>query len=723
MRAEDLRFTLDEARTFLIGAIGKEIQEEWVQRLQERVAGWAAGLRFASVLLRERASGAQILERLVTQEDRHLTAYLMDEVLSQKSPAVQNFMLKTAFLERFSAGSCDAILDLRDGENSYAILDELVRDDLLSIERTGQERWYTYMDLLGEFLRARALALYNTEQIAQIHQRASAWFVKHGLITEAIRHSIAAGDLDGAARLVGENIEEAFDHEVVRPLIEAWLGLFPEEMLDQHPELIIARAMLLGMEMRIGALPPLLARAEQLIGGATELTPAARNRILGHIAQQRIFLAYFTNDGARALEIDSHNQQNLPRASGFDRGNNLMFRAWAYQMVGESELAFRLLTDAMRQDGSLSTPFALRLMLGFVTLYLNNADLMNLEQTGLNLLRFGTGYSNLNVGWTNYFLGLVNYEWNQLEAAAQYFSVAAELRYQGNLKAGHEGLAWLAQTQQAQGLSEAARATMQDLLSFTSQTHSGALQLDADAYRARLAMMQGNVDAALRWAQTLGFNPRPHMLFEVEPYLTRLRILLASRKREYFQTVLDETNALLTHAQATHNTRRLIQFYTLQAMARNALGNRVLALDSLEQAITLAEPGRLLRTFIDLEPDIAGLLNQIATRSKTSQYIHRILAAGAFHQKGQLFQGMEGDQSSRLIEPLTVRELQIMQCLAGQMSNKEIAQKLVISPFTVKSHIDHIRQKLAVSTRQEAVRVALSYGIIELPANSSAFTL
>lgn len=716
LHARDLLFTLDETRAYFKLAVAPGLDEELVQRLHQRIEGWAVGLRFASLLLREGASAPEAVERLITQNDRHMMDYLLDEVLAQQTPQVREFLLKTSLVERFTARLCDAILDFADGESSYAIVDELVRDDLLHLERDENDKWYKYVDLFREFLRAVAMARYSRETIGEVHRRASCWFHEQGLIADAIRHAITAGDLKRAAQMVGENIHAALDRPPARPQIESWLALFPAAMLDKRVELVLARVWLLSIALQLAAIPPLLAQAEQLLDAETDIEPAARRRMMGEIAYHRMFIAYFTNNASQVLELACENFEILKSGSGFARGSGLYLEALSYQMVGKTETGLQRLAEAQQNEASASPEFTTRLLIGFGMIYLNNADLHSVAKISATLLRLGEGQRFLSTTAAHYGLGLAHYERNQLEVAAQHFAAAAELSYTGNLKVGQESFAWLALTQQQQGASAAANATLQKLLAFTDATRDGALLFAAEGYRARLALLQGNLEEALHWAQGVALNPRPHMLFDAEANLTRLRILLASRKPAHLRTMLEETDALLSTAQSLHNPRRTIQFYALQALGRDALGSRNLALESLEQAITLAEPSGLLRTFLDLGPAMARLLNLLAGQSKCRAYVNRILAAGAPSKAGRAKLGSPHDDPAQLIEPLTMRELEVLQGLAQRQTNKEIAQRLVISVHTVNAHIDHIYQKLGVNDRQRAVQSALAYGIIDLPS-------
>lgn len=718
LRARDLRFSLEEARTFLKQVVGAQLPNDAVRQIQDRTEGWAAALRFASLLLREGSKVPEVIERLVSHPERPLIEYLLDEVMANLRPSAQDLLLKTSLFDQFSIGLCDAVLNRQKSEDGLALVDDLVKNETLTVVQGDVEPWYHCHQLFQAYLQSRAQARYDAATIAELHRRASQWYAAHDLITEAIQHAIAAGDLRRAARLVAENIHAVLNREAGRPIIEQWLGLFPPGFEERQLELVIARLWLLTIQIKLAGLPASIQRAEQLLEQATDLDPARRRIYLAEIAFARQGIALWTNQVALAVELGSEFYDSLPVAYEFARGNMLAEQALALQMTGRTDLALQLLTDALKQNPYSSPGFVRRLSLGYGGVHLNAADLANMAESAGRMLRLAERETYLNSVWAHYFLGIANYEWNNLQAAAQHFASAAELRYVGNLKVSHESLARLAQTRQAQGHSEAAAATMKDLLQFTTEMSSGALEYDEAGYRARLALMQGRVETALRWTQSVTFNPNPHMIFEVEANLTRLRTLLATGKSDSIRTMLDETDSLLKLAESLHSTHRVIQLSALQALARDALGKREQALKSLRHSLRLAESGGFLRTYIDLGPAMTDLLNLLLARNEYSAYIRRILDATSDTEKKKAPR-YKPDSPSPLIEPLTLREMQVLEQLALRLSDKEIAQALVISPLTVKAHKDHIYQKLSVNNRRQAVRVALDYGILTPAPNGS----
>jgi LuxR family maltose regulon positive regulatory protein len=149
----------------------------------------------------------------------------------------------------------------------------------------------------------------------------------------------------------------------------------------------------------------------------------------------------------------------------------------------------------------------------------------------------------------------------------------------------------------------------------------------------------------------------------------------------------------------------MIRVLALLALANDALGHKEGALDALIEAVSLAGQGGFVRTFVDMGQAMASLFHQLAGQGIEPEYVSRIVAA---------FQHLQiaGTPIRGLVELLTRRELEILTLLAKQMTNKEIARELFISPGTVKTHTLSIYRKLDVPSRQQAVIKARALSIL-----------
>jgi LuxR family maltose regulon positive regulatory protein len=308
-----------------------------------------------------------------------------------------------------------------------------------------------------------------------------------------------------------------------------------------------------------------------------------------------------------------------------------------------------------------------------------------------------------------------------LEAAQFHFLAGASLRQAANAVSTHDCLTGLALTYAAQGQSQRADETAELLIDFDSDPPAFALLMQAHSLRARLALASGNLDGATRWL--LGSELAPHLAptpLGETAVVTRGCVLLALKTREGARQALDLAQKLRQDASSISSTLRVAKALTLEALALNALDDEQRALATLQHTLELAHPGGLLRTFVDFGPMLGGLLahlskSGVVTRQETADYLVRLLAtfpvAPDVPPKRR-----SSSLRSELIEPLTRREVEVLELLALRLTNQEIADTLVISPFTVRRHLENISDKFGVRGRRAVVERARRLELIASPS-------
>ena len=149
----------------------------------------------------------------------------------------------------------------------------------------------------------------------------------------------------------------------------------------------------------------------------------------------------------------------------------------------------------------------------------------------------------------------------------------------------------------------------------------------------------------------------------------------------------------------------------LQAVAHHAHGEKDKALQVLGDALTLAEPGGFIRIFVDEGIPMSHLLSEAAAQGIMPDYVGKLLAAfEAEKQKSKDKSSVPSEQT--LIEPLSQRELEVLQLIARGLSNDEIGKRLFLALDTVKGHNRRIYDKLQVQRRTEAVARARELGLL-----------
>jgi LuxR family maltose regulon positive regulatory protein len=291
-RSDDLRFGAIEAARLLNDVLGLDLAEADIQVLHRRTEGWAAGLYLAALSLAGRRDAAAFI-RSFAGDNRHIVDYLMAEVLDNQPPKLRDFLLHTSVLARLSGALCDAMLQT---SGSASVLGEIERENLFVVPLDMSRRWYRYHHLFGELLRTE-LQRTEPDLVAGLHRRAAEWFEAEGLVDEAVRHLVAAGDIAASADLIAADWVNEFNGGGLST-VSSWLDLLPDESVRQDPRLCAARA---WIALNVGQFDDARWWIEAFEAGfAAE--PEARGSHDAQLVALREVLAFKTGDVPAALE-------------------------------------------------------------------------------------------------------------------------------------------------------------------------------------------------------------------------------------------------------------------------------------------------------------------------------------------------------------------------------------------------------------------------------------
>ncbi|MGY1642615.1 LuxR C-terminal-related transcriptional regulator [Geodermatophilus sp. SYSU D00703] len=287
IRAEQLRFTAEEAARMLDRAAVPELSADEVERLVARTEGWAAGLQLAALRLADRADGparVDFIDRF-TGADRHIVDYLGEEVLGSLPPGLREFLLQTSVLPRLCAPLADAVTGRDDAAR---LLDEIQRANLFLSPLDDEGRWFRYHQLFRDLLRYE-LDLSRLADPAVLHRRAAEWFRDQGRSGEAIGHAIASSDLGLAGALIAEAWRSEFNLGHLQT-VQGWLDALPPAQLAADPRLTVARVWLHMDRGRLDDAGAALAAADSLAADDV------------HIGVLRALHAFKAGDLPRAVE-------------------------------------------------------------------------------------------------------------------------------------------------------------------------------------------------------------------------------------------------------------------------------------------------------------------------------------------------------------------------------------------------------------------------------------
>ena len=722
LRGSDLRFTLEETEVFLTHMLGSEAARETAGALDERTEGWIAVLRLAAVSLRGISDRASFLKCLDSDAARSISTYLVGEILAQQAHAVQELLERMSILEQFCAQLCAAVIGSESSrEQVQATLDWLERANLLLVPLDKRQGWYRFHHLFQGLLQQRLQTHCRQEELATLHRRASVWYAEQGLLEEAIEHALEAGDASGATQLVEAQFSRAFEQEQLVQM-ERWLRQLPEDQIQSSPVLLVARAWISQAKGQLKELPRLLKAAEQLLASgdwdASNAHDPPFKLLHALIATLWSLFHFFTGQTQASLESARSALACIPPGEVHMASHANFYLALSNQATGHEEVALVALQQTLR-DQATGLSSTARLLFAQAYVYLAMGKLPHVEHTARHVLHIARDADLvLSQNYAHWLLGVVHYEQNRLDEAAYHFSAVIANQHQAHFWVVQDALCGLALTYQAQGLGVQAQETARTLLELAQEQHTIRELMVAFAFCGRLALLQNKVEEASQWLEMAGEQEmRGPMFFLEDPPVTKVRLLLATGD----EVSIAEGQVLLTQllqlVEAIHNTRKTIQVLALQVWAYDLQGRETEALDMLERTFTLARPAGFMRTFADLAP-LAKLLHTLRRNRKSHHavdnhleaYLQGILAAM------DLMPEQAGSKEDRLVreglELLTRRELQILNLLDTDLTNKEIARKLVITTETVKLHTKHVYRKLCVNNRRAAVTLARALGLL-----------
>jgi LuxR family transcriptional regulator, maltose regulon positive regulatory protein len=696
IRAADLRFTERETHE-LLQASGIALSQAGTALLHQRTEGWAAGLRLAAISL----AGHPDPERFVAEfsgSDRTVAEYLIAEMLDRQPDDVQQLLLRTSLLDRVNGELAD-LLTGRPG--SERILLELEDANAFVVSLDAERTWFRYHHLFADLLRLE-LRRTQPQEVPTLHRRAAGWFLQQGEVVDAIRHTQAAGDWPGAARLLADHsFSLTLDGQT--QTIQSLLRAFPQG--TDHPELALVRATLDLTHGRLDEASAHLAVAEtyakagpaerrrrlQVAIASLKLSLARRRgNFTGVVEQARFLASPVTGQSDEDIALDS----DLRAVALMNLG---IVEAWSLGLP-DAERHLREGADLARRIGRPYLEVACLAQLGFASKIRPFATTRRRCREAVALAdRHGWGAEPIvapalvtlaaNLAWTGEFdegerwlqraeralqtdTGpgirlLVHIASGMLQAgrgrdyeAFEEFSAAEQLRSQlaGSHALASQVTGWMLATQARAGMPGEARASLAAL--DDERASSGEI----GTARAVICLEEGNPAAALAAVQD----------------------------------VLDGTAPVIGYV-------TVVEAHLLAGLARRELGDQRAAHRAAEQALDLAEPDRLVLPFAMTG---SGQLLESLPRHET---VHAALVADILDvlNGSSLMAKDHKDQSAAArAEELSPSELRVLRYLPTNLSRPEIASQLSVSVNTVSTHLRSIYAKLGANDRSSAVQRA-----------------
>jgi LuxR family maltose regulon positive regulatory protein len=718
LREADLRFTPAEAAEYLRQVMDLPLSEQDVAALEARTEGWIVGLQLAALSMRGLPDPTGFVHSF-TGTHRFVLDYLLEEVLQRQTQAIQDFLLDTSILERLCGPLCDAVM-AEAAPSGQETLEFLERVNLFVVPLDHERRWYRYHHLFAGLLQER-LKRTREDRVAPLHQRASDWFARNDLPTEAVGHALAIQDWVRAADVI-ERFSGEWPMRAGVSTTLGWLESFPAEIRLDRPWLGLTYAWSLFMDGQLD-------RAEQFLGQLAPLA-AAEPHHLGEIFSIRLMIAAHRHEMPIVIALADAALRQIPGDAASPRSRILLSLGVAHSDIGgDLGAAKRALREAYEAGLAASPPSSVGGAPLPLTALAYLADIEWLQGALREVSRMYDQARELAARWGGQSsialnivqLGRANllYEWDDLEGAA--------LALQESIRIGETWrnpslfvppLGLSATVAQTLGQIEDARAAIHraerlihqasppPLIETSLAVHQLALSraekdwqvLDRwqDHHDADSGTLPGRIRGALTIALAQAWLARYHDRRE-DAALGRARSLL---------------EPALAQAQRDGLGLHVTRLRILESLVLHWQGQADAALFSLSRALDLAAPEGYLRSFLDLGEPMEAFLRRALDGQTLPEssvgYVRRLLSR--FRPAPPV--KSSPPRAEPLIEPLTQREMDVLQLIAEGLSNQEIADRLFLALSTVKGHARIIFDKLGVQRRTEAVARARELGLL-----------
>jgi LuxR family maltose regulon positive regulatory protein len=740
IRDPDLRFSQQEATSFLLEGMGLPLSEEDAALLQKRTEGWVAGLQLAALSLRKRQDREAWVKDFAGSY-RLVLDYIQQDVLAHLPVALEDFLLATSILTRMNAEVCQAVIGASGEPACQQMLEELERANLFVVPLDEHRLWYRYHDLFREALLAR-LHTSQPHLVPLLHQRAARFYEAAGEFREAITHALAVPDYSYAATLM-ENAAEPFWMSGEARTVHTWILSLPDAILGAHMRLATNAALRLLNSVNLSTetvrtsmtvqVRQTIKRLEEILRQKPEL--ALPNAEMAWI-ERRLHLLHALIE-ARSIRKrgDTERLQQLAEVSeafppDSEVGWNLIPLSFTYWLTvvlqGEGTCIRPRLLSAKQlalQAGDMLSTIRVMTWLAQTSLLAGQLHQAQVECfQGLALVEQIGGRTAL-AGYLYGTLFDIFYAQNRLEKAAdalqRMFRIAQDWQQVEMLVRGTQAQVRLSL---AQGDLVTAQEALQRMDALVEQegyiNHAAFL----NTLQVHYWLVEANLDAASAWADQATFLPsawKPMHKWEV---LMLVRVLLAQHQ---FLRAVEELERFRTLLESLGDIPATLEWMALYAVALHHTGQRVQAAHVAARLLQLTEPEGFIRVYLDAGDSMKRILKALlsppqgqgsgeASIAISRSSVSRVLASfeqgtsrspnSALRTGIPLANQQEGQPL--YAERLSPQELKVLSLLVAGQTYAQIAETLIVSLNTIKTQVRSIYRKLGVSRRPQAIAVA-----------------
>lgn len=729
----DLNLSLGEISELFDKHPSVSLNPEELRVLHTSTEGWAAGLQMAGLTMAQDPQNASQLLNGFSGSNQSINSYLMESVVKLQNDKIRKFLQLTAPLSRMNKDVCEAITGYDD---AGAILEFIHQQNLFLIPLDMGGNWYRYHHLFADFL-VKDLQKHESGRFENICAQASRWFQDQGYYTEAIQYLLSAGQYTESAKLIASQGVEVAQHLGDHLTILDWMRRLPQDNYDDHPLIRLNYAWSL-----------MFTQSSEL---AREIAAKVKNDFYNHahkkwedieeeadnilcLADVIIAISYASDDNTIIAQSKAESAlAKWAKAPAFHRG--ALYNSLAYSFIANMDFDKGL--DAATQARALGV----QANANYVVVWADWISAIICLKKGLlreaeRYLEHGRKSVARILGpqlFSNHLLSILQAEIHldrgEMDAAISCMNSASGF---SAIVSSMEPLFILQRTKarilMAQNRYEDAVGHLRSAQEHGLASEAPRISVFLAAEEIKLHIRERRVDEARAVARRWGFLEQESIFDisydrEITHELRRNIQLRLFMLDQHHGKALGIIPKLLASAKQKKRGRLVIELIVFKAINQWCLGQHAEAMRTLSTATTLASGEQFTAPFTDNAAVTGDILKSMIDRRGGTSGGH--LTEAIRFERGLLDIIQNKDQSEPaltadankeedfLVEPMSPREIEILDLLALGMSNKELANALLVSVPTIKWHLNNIFDKLGVRNRTASVAKARKLKIIK----------
>lgn len=710
---EDLRFRLEETMALVKSRLETAVDADAAARIHEVTEGWPLGMQIMlSAIAQGRDSRATLAAVSLGAGDRR--EQFVDGLLNNLNEEDRRFLIGISILDLLHPELCAAATgDAQAAER----LTRLMRDTPVFVAGDDGSEWIRLHTLIRDSLRQRA-AQSSEAEITRLNRNAMGWLAGHGMLKEAARHAYAAGEFEYAYDLAEQCLYEAVNQGYQETVLN-WLELLPEAELNRRPRLLLAAAWALALSERHGVAEQLVARllADPNIDEATRY----------ECALIESGAAYYGDDPDRCIASFAPWESGAPLRDTRMAKRHANRLAMAALVRGDPAQARRFLQSGFQGHYEKQNEYFVRWE-GFIVglSFLNEGQIVMCEEA----LRPVLASADAELGRRHplscmiaSLLAWAVYERDQLDEASALLANRLDiLEHMGVPETVSLAYRTAARIASAHGVEYRALDLLESLFAVGEGRHLPRLcivslleqiRMHAGRFRAETCKSLVHRLNEILGASVTQMHDKPLWWRSVGWAQTMANAYACIATQDWKQA-LEHLSQAATQVESLKLGRLRIEVMALRAFVIERQGERgaeASALSILREAINLAHTFGLSRTFLDAHPSLGDWVKRVVEDESRQQLPND---AGKIHIPRSLHL-KRPDAVLKAVPSmvLTPKEREVLEFLAKNLSNKEIAQAMEVGEETVKWHLKNLFGKLEAGTRKHAVRRAQLLGLLE----------